>query len=230
MKLFFNKSNSSVFILLIFLINLSCGGGSGGSNTTSNISTNNTSNTVNATLTETATYTLTFKADWSASTHPVDFPSSPHFSGLIGLSHNSNTKIWNTGELSSTGIKSMAETGSKSSLSSEINTIISNGHANATISGGGVGTSPGNVTITFSTNNIFPLISVVSMIAPSPDWFIGVNSTNLMENGSFIPTKTIDLYPYDAGTDSGSGYTSSNSATSPAENIFQITNNMIWFA
>ncbi len=35
-----------------------------------------------------AVYTVHFDASWSEETHPDGFPSSPHFSGLIGGTHN----------------------------------------------------------------------------------------------------------------------------------------------
>jgi hypothetical protein len=60
------------------------------------------------------------------------------------------------------------------------------------------------------------------MIAPSPDWFIGVNSLTLFENGSFVEEKTVILYAYDAGTDSGTTYTSPDLPTEPPEPIFLI--------
>jgi hypothetical protein len=60
------------------------------------------------------------------------------------------------------------------------------------------------------------------MIAPSPDWFVGVNGLNLFENGSFVNEKTIILYPYDAGTDSGTTYTSPDEPTEPPAPIHLI--------
>jgi hypothetical protein len=43
---------------------------------------------------EEAKYELTFNALWSSATHPVDFPSSPHFSGLIGMTHNGDVQLF----------------------------------------------------------------------------------------------------------------------------------------
>jgi len=59
-----------------------------------------------------ASYTVTFTSTWSASTHPVDFPTSAHFSGLIGATHSNRVVFWRTGELASPGIQAMAELGS----------------------------------------------------------------------------------------------------------------------
>ncbi len=45
-----------------------------------------------------ATYVVTFLSSWSATTHPQGFPSNPHFSGLIGATHDSTVAFWTAGE------------------------------------------------------------------------------------------------------------------------------------
>ena len=167
-------------------------------------------------------YKVTFDATWSEETHPDDFPPNPHFSGLIGASHNENVKFWREGELASPGIKNMAETGSKSPLNSEILNAISDKTAYKLISGGGISLSPGSVSLNFKVSKDYPLVSLVTMIAPSPDWFVGVDSLNLYENGSFVDEKVVTLYAFDAGTDSGETYTSPNEPTIPPVAIFKI--------
>lgn len=169
------------------------------------------------------TYKITFDMSWSASTHPDGFPSNPHFSGIIGASHNVNVSLWQDMELASAGIESMAETGNKDLLRSEINTQIEVGDAEKLISGGGIGSSPGSITFTLPMNSSHSFVTVVSMLAPSPDWFVGVSSLNLMDNGVWIENKTIDLYAYDAGTDDGVSYESANQDSSPKQAVAKIT-------
>jgi hypothetical protein len=53
------------------------------------------------------------------------------------------------------------------------------------------------------------------MIAPSPDWFVGVDSLNLIENGEWVTNKIVTLYGRDAGTDSGITFTSPDQVTVP---------------
>jgi len=53
------------------------------------------------------------------------------------------------------------------------------------------------------------------MIAPSPDWFVGVSALALFEDGRWVGERRIDLVPWDAGTDSGSTFTSPDQATPP---------------
>ena len=60
------------------------------------------------------------------------------------------------------------------------------------------------------------------MIAPSPDWFVGVTGLPLYEDGSWVEELVVELYPYDAGTDSGSTYESPNKPTGEDERIHEI--------
>lgn len=169
-----------------------------------------------------ATYKVTFNATWSEETHPDDFPPNPHFSGLIGASHNDEVSFWKVGEQATDGIKNMAETGSKNPLTIEIGNAIIDKTAYKLISGSGIGTSPGSVSEEFMVSENYPLVTLVTMIAPSPDWFVGVDSLNLFENGSFVEEKIVVLYAYDAGTDSGTTYTSPDDPTAPPVPIFKI--------
>ncbi len=172
---------------------------------------------------QTARYTVTFNATWSAATHPTDFPGGPHFSGLIGATHSATFSMWGPGALATVGVKNMAETGGKAPLQSELETAIGAGMAETLLSGGGINPSPGTVNLTFEISMAHPLVSLTSMIAPSPDWFVGVHDLNLFANGSWASELVVPLFPYDAGTDDGATYTSANSASNPAVGISRIT-------
>lgn len=56
-----------------------------------------------------ARYQVTFQATWSAATHAV--PPDPHFSRLIGGTHNASVRFWGAGLMASDGIEAMAERG-----------------------------------------------------------------------------------------------------------------------
>ncbi|MDY7076419.1 MAG: spondin domain-containing protein [Chloroflexota bacterium] len=171
---------------------------------------------------ESARYLLTFEATWSEATHPTDFPPNPHFSGLIGATHRDAVRLWEEGGAATPGIENMAETGGKSPLDNEIETLMDAGGACEMISGGGIALSPGMVTVEFTVNQDCPLVSVVSMIAPSPDWFVGVAGLSLYGDGRWVEELVVDLYPYDAGTDSGRSYTSPDEPTEVREGIYRI--------
>ncbi len=168
-----------------------------------------------------ATYELSFNANWSSSTHPSDFPNGAHFSGLIGNTHISAGIIWQHDQLASDGIEQMAETGGRSILTNEINSIVSHGHAEHLILGPGA-TASDTVEVQFEISESHPLLSMVTMIAPSPDWFLGISGVNLLSQGEWRKELTIDLYPYDAGTDNGTTFTSANEDSDPAVPIFEL--------
>ena len=171
---------------------------------------------------EVATYRVTFEATWSAGTHPTDFPPGPHFSPLIGATHSADVAFWAEGGMATPGIRSMAETGGTSALATEVTEAITAGMADRVLLSGGIGTSPGEVTLTFDVRRDRPLVTLVSMIAPSPDWFVGVHDLSLRAADAWRDEVTITLVAWDAGTDSGPTYTSLNQATQPAAPIQRI--------
>ena len=67
------------------------------------------------------------------------------------------------------------------------------------------------------------LVTVVSMLAPSPDWFVGVSGLDLRAGDHWVQQLVVPLVVYDAGTDSGSNFTSSNSPTFPRQPIAELT-------
>ncbi|MBN1294116.1 MAG: spondin domain-containing protein [Candidatus Latescibacteria bacterium] len=201
------KNTFYMFLILCLCVVFACGGSSNGPDDTD----------------ETANFLVTFTSTWSAATHPDNFPPNPHFSPLIGVVHNKNASLWKEGLLASNGIKQVAETGATDIISSEIDAIIVQGSAYGKISKSGLSSSPGTLTEVFTAHRDFPLVSLVSMLAPSPDWFVGVSGFSLVENNDWIIEKKVDLYVYDAGTDSGTTYTADNKATNPPEKIKKIT-------
>ena len=171
----------------------------------------------------TATYRVTFDATWSAQTHPAGFPPNPHFSGLVGATHDGTASLWADGALASTGMEVMAETGAKGALLAEIETLRTAGQADAALSGDFVALSPGAVSMTFEVTEAHPLVSLVTMLAPSPDWFVGVHDLALFSGGVWTEGVAVPLFVYDAGTDSGPTYTSPDQDTDPAAPIGLIT-------
>ena len=172
--------------------------------------------------TPTATYELTFEASWSAERHPTMFPDGPHFSGLIGATHNGQVSFWATGQLATVGIESMAELGATFDLSTEVNAAIVNGTADSLVEGAGIGLSPGAVSLSFIATQSHSQLTLVSMIAPSPDWFAGLAGFELMTGGDWLGSASIDLFAYDAGTDSGTNYVAADADMNPPQSIARI--------
>lgn len=170
-----------------------------------------------------AFYRVTFTSTWSAETHPhANFPAGAHFSPLIGATHNLSATFWLSGTLASPGIEQMAETGGTTALRSEI--TAAGAAARETLSGPGLATATGNVTIAaFSASRSHPLVTLVTMIAPSPDWFVGVHDLSLLDaQGQWRDRVVVTLYPYDAGSDDGADYTSADREPATHQPITEI--------
>ena len=181
--------------------------------------------------TETATYSITFTATWSNQTHPhPDFPARARFSPLIGAVHGARARYWKVGQLASPGMELMAENGIIDGLAREINADISNGLALAVLSRPAGIASPGSDTIAaFQVSKDFPLVTLVTMLAPTPDWFTGVSGLSLLdEQGNWVKSKVAMLYPYDAGTEQDGGFTLDNAPEPQHRPIYSLSGSA-WF-
>jgi hypothetical protein len=193
-----------------------CGGGAGPADPTSPAPAPTPAPTP---IAPTARYEVRFESTWRAETHPTDFPADAHFSRLIGGTHSSRARFWAPGEIASPGIEAMAERGRTSPLDAEVEAALAMGTGYSLIQGDGIGRSPGVATAVFEIGRDHPLVSLVSMVAPSPDWFVGVDSLSLVEGGDWVGQKTVTLYPWDAGTDGGTSYDSPDRDTQPRQPI-----------
>jgi len=153
----------------------------------------------------------------------VDFPGNPHFSPLIGGTHDATVAFWEEGELASLGIQRMAEWGSQSPLDEEVQAAIDSGAAEFILRDDAVPDSPGVAELDFTISESFSLVTLVTMIAPSPDWFVGVSGLELRPGGEWVESLTVTLWPWDAGTDSGASYGSPDQPTDPHVPISAIT-------
>ena len=165
-----------------------------------------------------ARYAVTLDATWSAATHPDAFPPDPHFSRLTGAAHADGLHLWSVGASATPGIQGMAETGATAALRAEVEAL---GARAAYAEGEPVRTSPGTAAVEIVVSDERPLATVVSMIAPSPDWFIGVDGLDLREpaptqagDNGWADRVVVELRVYDAGTDAGAGYTAPDAPVS----------------
>ena len=165
------------------------------------------------------TYEVAFHFNWNNKDFPTNYPSNAHFSKIIGWSHQSENDFFTLGTIASDGIKDMAELGKNSNLENEIDNKINDNKGLDFIIGDNLNSGVGTICINIDVNKNNPSVTLASMLAPSPDWYIAVVDINLLEDDSFVKEKTVNGLLYDSGTDSGTTFTSSNSKTIPKEPI-----------
>ena len=175
-----------------------------------------------ATPLQAETYELTFDALWSATEHPTNFPAgewpavpgAAHYSPIIGASHSEAMTIWSSGGMAIEGVENVAETGDRTVLETMIDgspNVLSKILHPAGFASPDVTIGP----ITFEVNDANPLVSFVTMVAPSPDWFVGVSRLDLRDGGGYVDSLTVDLFAYDAGTEDGTMFATDNPDTDP---------------
>lgn len=162
-----------------------------------------------------ARYRIEFVANWSEETHPEQYESSAHFSPFIAYTYDGSEegRIWTASEVASEGMKVMAETGKPVPLESEIDVKIEAGVAHSRTRGNRID-SPGFDEGTIDVAQSHPELGFVSMLAPSPDWFVFGN-TVLFDGDMWVPRVVVDLTTYDAGTASGATLTADDIETDP---------------
>ena len=163
----------------------------------------------------TQTYQVRFSSTWSAGTHGtgLGFPTGAHYSLPVGVTHSSAVSFGGIAQSATAGIENMAELGGVDIITSEF--VATSASDCAFKAPSTINPSPGEVSWTFPVSESFPLVTLLVMLAPSPDWFTGTFGTNLRENGQWVD-RTVDLYAWDAGTDSGTTFLAADQNTSPA--------------
>ena len=170
-----------------------------------------------------AIYDVTFAGTWGAISHPTMIPagtfpnpkSAPHFSPIVIATHNSQVNLWERGQQASAGTEIIAETGNPTTFLEEADAAIAAGTAHSVVRGAAPFISPGAQSVAIQVHSDFPKVTFLSMIAPSPDWFVGAHIESLLSDGSFVDTITVDVLAYDAGTDDGNSYQSADDDTQP---------------
>ena len=169
----------------------------------------------------TAVYTVTFKGAWTTGVTPDGVPSGAHFSPLVGGVHNAGISVVESGGTASAGVESMAEVGGTAGLEAEVVAAMADALAVLNGSGNISPTASQSLTATLSTE--YPRLTLLTMVAPSPDWFVGVSGLPLLDDqGRWLRSHEVDLFPWDAGTEDGSEFSLDNLATTPQGTIESI--------
>ncbi|KAH8384890.1 hypothetical protein KR093_011814 [Drosophila rubida] len=200
------------------------------------------------TLDRLAVYKVVLHTYWTRELFPKHYPDwrpTAQWTKTLGRTHNANYALYHIGQPATAGVKQFAETGKTELLDSNAGeqqqqtmqaaqSTQSAQSAQSGFAGGersvfdefsmpaiqlGAGRSEAKV---FVDSN-HSLVSLMTRIVPSPDWFIGVDSFELCVGGSWIDTVTVELDPLDAGTDNGFTFTAPNWPTAPQGVIYRIT-------
>lgn len=156
---------------------------------------------------EQARYRVTIENDWGVDDFPQGFPDDAHLSLIGGATHAEAVSFWEFGEPATPGIEDMAETGRIDILlADEVVPAIENGTADSQVAireytGAKVAGVPGTRVFEIAMHRSHPLVTLVTMLGPSPDWFVGVSGERMYdEQVGWLPTLLVELPLLDGGT------------------------------
>ncbi|MEQ2165373.1 hypothetical protein GOODEAATRI_016135 [Goodea atripinnis] len=130
--------------------------------------------------------------------------------------------MWQSNEFASNGVREFAEKGEAWTIMEEVETA---GERIQSVYG--ILSAPAVVGGTGQMNTQFEVfarhsyLSFIVRIVPSPDWFVGADRVDLCDGDHWKEKVTLELFPYDAGTDSGFTFSSPNFETIPQDRIMQ---------
>uniref|UniRef100_A0A8D0GNU3 Spondin-2 n=1 Tax=Sphenodon punctatus TaxID=8508 RepID=A0A8D0GNU3_SPHPU len=176
---------------------------------------------------EFAKYSIVFTGKWSQTAFPKQYPlyrPPAQWSPLLGVTHSSDYNMWKRNQYASNGMRDFAEKGETWTLMKEVEAAgekIQSVHG--IFSAPALSSGLGQTSTYLEVHSRHPLVSFVVRIVPSPDWFVGVDSLNLCEGDHWKEQISLELFPHDAGTDSGFTFSSPNFATIPQDTVTEIT-------
>lgn len=149
-------------------------------------------------------FLITFEIKWGTpgNEEMINYPDDPHTGNMCLVVHNNKYSMFKLGEFASKGVDESASYGTNDTLIKE---ITNNGNY-LTYYTAPILYTPGATQFDITVNDDYPYFSFMTMIAPSPNWFVGASNVDLIDIGNIMDYQnymTIPIYAYDTGTDYG---------------------------
>lgn len=167
-----------------------------------------------------ATYSMKVTMQWTMPQFTV--PGGAHVTTIIGMVHSKDTFLWKENIYATLGLEDVAEMGNTTKMNAELDVIISALKAGSKFQ---LPAPPinGSSEVTLKLSTAYPNVSFASMIAPTPDWFLGISNISLVKDNRWLDSLILPVRVYDAGTEQGNVFSLNNPATIPQEVVNILT-------
>lgn len=154
-----------------------------------------------------ADYSLTFETNFTESEFPIDYPDNASFGPIVVITHAPDVSVFQIGQTASEGLQAYAENGDVDALATFINMEVGEeGEGSfAVATTQGIGPSS-TTTIDVAVTPTRTRITFLAKLNPSPDWFVGFSSFDIIDGTELVDQATFTLQPIDAGTAGGNTY------------------------
>eukprot|EP00899_Mesostigma_viride_P015574 jgi/Mesvir1/24017/Mv10760-RA.1 len=142
------------------------------------------------------------------------------FSAFIAVSHGRDFSLWREGDYANPGVRAIVEDGSPFVALETVQGSPS------TLGGTALGHPIRRHGWTRAVIRVTPdasLLSLISHIEPSPDWFVGAHDVSLCDaSGHWRPHLNLQLVPFDAGLHRGDNFTGAHALLRTPDRIGRI--------
>lgn len=186
--------------------------------------------------TQAAVYSCNMTNLWTSARHPIQypFPEGPegimaHWTVPVLATHSEDYVMWAPGVLSTRGVERVAEAGITIDLRNEILDQQDLGNAGPFVRGSDSDTLNRDDTgQDFDDLMVMPgmsLLSSITMVAPSPDWFTGLYNFDMVNQntGTYYDSFSVETYPWSSGTELGDEYRIRNEDRDPPIPVYQLS-------
>ena len=155
----------------------------------------------------TATYTATVTTNFTEEEFPDDYPDNPSFGTIVAIVHAPEITVFSTGQLASDGFRAYVENNDVAALDNFINSQIGEENEGQFViqTEGSIGPED-STTFELSFSPTRTQVTFIANISPSPDWFVGVSSFDIVDGNSLIENETFGLRALDGGSSGGNTY------------------------
>lgn len=170
---------------------------------------------------ETACYQVNLVGNWTTNDHGT-LPDNAHFTTPVFIVHDGDYQLFKAAEsYASAGLESLAETGNTLAL---VNEISGNADVARSEPFSDFRAPTSSAVDHIKVSKDFPRLSMASMIAPTPDWFIGLAGVSMIdEQSEFVSDVSMNVGAYDAGTEEGVAFSLDNLDAIPHVQVERIT-------
>lgn len=158
-----------------------------------------------------ATYTVDLTTLFSEDMFPEDYPAGANFGAVVAVIHSPNIDIFETGEIASEGMAAYAENGDAGALSSFISSDLGEeNEGQFFLQTEGTVDASGSISFDVTFTPARTSLTLIAKLNPSPDWFIGISSFDIVSDNDLIDDADFNLILLDAGSKAGTTYSSSD--------------------
>lgn len=151
-------------------------------------------------------YSVEFEANWSETSHPNAYPEEAGFSSFIVAAHLNGVDVFTLGLPPDEGLAQLATQGNLETLEQAFSTLRSRSEIADFEIGSAINT-PSSSSVEIGLGPNYQFITVLAKILPSPDWFVGAQTTLLdPQDGQWYDQVIVEATAYKAGLDSATTF------------------------